>query len=211
MESDFKKNTIILSTAYFGNIDYWKIINDSEHLLIDVNEHFEKQTQRNRTNILTSNGTLALSIPLVKWKNHTSTKDIKISYTENWQTKHWRSIFTAYNNSPFFQFYKDSLYEFFNKKKHTFLIDFNAELFIFLCEKLKIEKKIDFTEKPIDSTSYYTFKHFSSRKKNIYFDYKKYYHVFEFKENDLGKLSMLDLLFNNGPDALKYLSLGNSN
>jgi hypothetical protein len=206
MEENFKKNTIILPTAYFGNIDYWKIINESHYALIDINEQFKKQTQRNRTTILTSNGTLVLSIPLAKWKNHTLTKDIKISYTENWQAKHWRSIFSAYNNSPFFQFYKDSFYDFYNKKKHTFLIDFNAELFNRLSEKLKIQKNIVTTQISKESTNTIDYRELLSGKINTYFEYKKYFQVFEFKENDLGKLSILDLLFNTGPDAAKFLS-----
>ena len=122
-----KIKTGILPTAYLPPIQYLSVISNYDNVLIEQCETFRKQTIRNRCNIYTSNGMLSLIIPLKERRNHSVTKDIKISYDSNWQVIHWRSIESAYSNSPFFEFYKDEFINFYNSK-FEFLIDFNFSI-----------------------------------------------------------------------------------
>ena len=121
---------ILVSTSYLPSIQYFgKIVNASE-IWIEAMENFPKQTLRNRCFIYAANGPLCLTIPVVKkQKPFQATKDILIDYTYSWQKIHWRSLVSAYNSSPYFQYYDYILEPFYNKKT-KFLFDFNNELII---------------------------------------------------------------------------------
>ncbi|NUM51320.1 MAG: WbqC family protein [Flavobacteriales bacterium] len=205
MESDIKENTIILPSAYFGSLEYWKLMASENPVLIDGYEPFRKQTLRNRTHILTPNGIQILSVPLQHRKNNTRLKDIKICYAENWQIKHWRSIVSAYNNSSYFEFYKDYFWPFYEKEKFRYLIDYNEEIQKILLKITKTDKQILFSNKPIEIKQENDFRKILSKKENTLFELKDYTHVFDAKVPQRGKLSILDLLCNIGPEARCFL------
>jgi hypothetical protein len=166
----------------------------SERITIEAFETYKKQTCRNHCDIYGPNGKQRLSIPVIKVNgNHTLTKDVRISYTQAWQKVHWRSIETAYNNSPFFLFYRDHLEPFFFKK-FDFLLDFNTKLLEVLFNIFRIEKQIDLTDH-YEKPPVIPF--------NLIFP--SYIQVFSEKSGFQPNLSAIDLLFNLGPEAGEYL------
>ena len=166
----------------------------SDEVVIETCETYRKQTTRNHCDIYGPNGRLKLSIPVIKVNgNQTLTKDIRISYSQNWQQIHWRSIETAYNNSPFFLFYRDNFEPFF-QKRFDFLMDLNTGLLDVVFTLLRIEKEIKFTD------------HFENRTLvNSAISFPSYTQVFESRSGFLDDLSIVDLIFNLGPEAGRYL------
>ncbi len=200
---------LILSTSYLPPIEYFTSIINSKEVIIEKKESYKKQTYRNRCEIYGSNGKLNLSIPIIKVNGHnTKTEDIQISYTENWQKNHWRAIESAYNSSPFFLYYKDDLIKFFNEK-HENLINFNYDLLMVLFEILEIKSKVKFSNKFIKNydENYIDKRNLISPKNNTN-NYKKfpaYTQVFDTKHGFIPNLSIIDLIFNEGPGAIDYL------
>src|SRR5688500_13554879 len=98
-------HSVVLSTAYWPNLPYFYYLLNSEKVFVEHHEHYHKQSFRNRTKILTANGVLELSIPVVKKYDKEIINTIEISYAEAWQIKHWRAISSSYKNSPYFEFF----------------------------------------------------------------------------------------------------------
>jgi hypothetical protein len=185
----------LFSTAYLPSVSYIAECLQSDNVNIEAFETYKKQTCRNHCHIYGPNGKQKLSVPVIKVNgNHTLTKDIRISYFQIWQKVHWRSIETAYNNSPFFLYYRD-YFEPFYVKKFDFLLDFNTKILEVLFIIFRIEKEIDFTDH---------FENPSIEEKNLFFP--SYTQVFEARSGFLPNLSIIDLLFNLGPEAVEYLN-----
>jgi hypothetical protein len=201
------KNTqqLITSIIPFANSYYWAALLKAKTVLLDPNEHYEKMSFRNRYYIATAHGEQCLSIPLKSGRNQrTAMKEVQISYAENWQQQHWRTIYSAYNRSPYFEFYKDELEQLFSKK-HERLLDFNLASLEWLQQKLQLELTIEFTQhyqKDIALAA-----DLRRMKPQIQPDisFPHYYQVFEERNGFLPNLSLLDLLFNEGRLAGKYL------
>ncbi len=198
---------IILSLLYLPPIEYFAWILNADSYKLELHENYFKQTYRNRCHIYTANGLLALSIPVHKTTgNHTLISDIEISYMDNWQINHWRAIESAYNKSPFFLYYQDDLKKFYTKT-WKYLYEFNTALTECLLKKLKLNSIVNFTESfvpiiDIEKDLRYCI-HPKEESKHIVFP--KYYQVFESKHNFIPNLSIIDLLFNEGPESLQYL------
>jgi hypothetical protein len=196
---------ILLSTAYFPSAEYFSLIKNADKVFIEQHENYIKQTYRNRCKILTSNGVLKLSIPVMKGPGlKIQLKEIVIDYSKRWQQVHLRVITSAYSRSPYFQFYSDNLWKIL-LKNHRFLIDLNEELLNKCLEFLNINKCILHTslfqpelELPED------FRYRISPKKGSGFTSRPYIQVFGDSEF-VGGLSILDLLFNMGPEAEGYI------
>ncbi len=180
----------------------------ADKVLIEAHETYPKQTYRNRCKIMTANGILPLSIPVTKIEGGaTKTKDIEIFYNEPWQRLHQRSIDAAYSNSPFYLYYKDELDVFFNQK-YRFLLDFNMEiadtLFKLLGKTVDFKPTTDYIHKPEGTTD---LRNSFSPKKEVREDqFKQYHQVFEERFGFKADLSILDLLFNEGPGALSAMN-----
>ena len=190
-----------LPTAYLPSIAYFQEFLRSDFLL-EVNESYVKQTFRNRCEILTSNGIQQLSIPVVHGKGKKlKTKEVEIDYSTNWQTLHSRAIKTAYASSPYFEDYFLELNSIINKN-HQFLIDKNTELLYFLCKSLDIKiELIESTEFVLNNENVLT-RNFLERNIDIGFIYQQ---VIGFSSEFVSNLSMVDLLFNEGPIARNRL------
>jgi len=196
------EKNIVLSTAYLPPVDFFKSAGGFSLCIIDPIELYQKQSYRNRTYIYSPNGIQPLIIPILRPYN-IAVKDVKIDYKMEWQRNHWRAIQTAYNNSPFFEFYQDYFAPFFNQKT-PFLYDFNFEL-IQLCNKLLKNDTTTFrTTKPNESFEIKNSENLHPKRPSIY-SYKPYNQVFNDKFGFIQNLSILDLLFNVGPDSFSYI------
>ena len=198
----------LFSTAYFPPISYVAAMLDKPVVLVEQYETFPKQTYRNRAVVATANGLLPLSVPVVRTNgNHTYTKDMDICYNENWTAKHWRAIESAYNSSPYFLYYKDDVEAILNKKHRT-LLELNMHILAFVFKKLKVTKEIilstDFVTAGAGADIEDYRNRFSPKNKEI-IQLSPYDQVFEDRFGFVPNLSILDLLFNMGPDSLGYL------
>ena len=202
----------LLSSTYFGPIQWYQKLNRYDECLIERHESFIKQTYRNRMLIPTTNGPLSLTIPT----NHDislSMKDIRISDHANWRHVHWNALLSAYGESPFFEYYQDDIRPFY-EKKYEFLFDFNMETTEKMIELLDIRPKISITEAYIQSKELKEedeikdFRDTIRPKKPLpdaEFAPKRYYQVYGQKHGFLPNMSILDLLFNEGNEAIFYL------
>ena len=194
-------NQIILPTSYFGPIPYYSILVKSDYYVLEKHENFIKQTVRSRCIINSSSGKLNLSIPRIR-KNSSKTKikDIRICYNEPWQKIHLKSIITCYNSSPFFDYFKEKISEIFDVKE-KFLIDFSLKSHLLVMDFLKLNQTINYTKffENINNSTDYRNYGFCSKQ-----DYK--YDQVYFTKNDFIKdLSILDLIFNLGPESIDFL------
>jgi hypothetical protein len=198
---------VLLSTAYLPPVPYFAIMANAGEVVVEQYETYRKQTFRNRCEIYSANGKIPLIIPVHKPSgNHTMTKDILVSRDENWQTLHWRAIKTAYANSPFFLYYQDELQPFFEKKT-TGLLDFNTKLIQAILEMIGLKIKISYTTDFIvgqDEVLDYRWK-ITPKKPFDEFPAKEYYQSFNEKHGFISNLSIIDLLFNLGPETGEYL------
>ena len=202
----------LLSSTYFGPIQWYQKLNRYDECLIERHESFIKQTYRNRMIIPTTNGPLSLTIPT----NHDislSMKDIRISDHANWRHVHWNALLSAYGESPFFEYYQDDIRPFY-EKKYEFLFDFNMETTEKMIELLDIRPKISITEAYIQSKELKEedeikdFRDAIRPKKPLpdaEFAPKRYYQVYGQKHGFQPNMSILDLLFNEGNEAIFYL------
>ena len=188
---------VLLPTAYWGSIAYQAYLLQHD-CLIDVNEHFVKQSIRSRCQILGANKPLTLNVPRVrKSSSKTAVKDLYINYDHPWQKEHWQSLMSAYRSSPYFEYYEDELAPLYEEKANT-LLELNTRIQHKLFELLSINKELQFT------TSYQKeFEGLDLRSHHFVTDCPSYTQVFgtDFTPN----LSILDLLFNEGPNSETYL------
>jgi len=207
-----KNSKIILTTSFFAPIQYYCKIVQYPEIVIEQWENYSKQSYRNRCNILGANGILPLSIPVVKATNKKMlTKDVKITYETNWQKLHWKGIEAAYKSSPFYEYYIDDFERFFTQK-WDYLLEYNNEIQKEIFGILEIEPNIEFTDDFINfgTSEFVDFREIihpkaSKSVKDNAFTANQYTQVFGNKFGFIENLSILDLIFNLGPDSLNYL------
>ena len=199
---------IIIHPTYFPNIAHFVALTKANDVTFEVDDNFLKQTYRNRTYIYGANGKLALNIPVIHTqKNRQKYRDVKIFNDTKWQELHWKSLLSAYRTSPFFQFYEDELQPLFSMKTE-YILDYNLKCFEVVCECLQLDLKISKSEdyhKTIENTDDYRFLVNAKKEQPQSFD--TYTQVFNEKHGYIPNLSILDLLFNEGPNAVNYLEL----
>ncbi|OCK52100.1 hypothetical protein BA768_14340 [Chryseobacterium sp. CBo1] len=195
---------ILLPVFYLPSISWFsEFLNAENEVTFEQFENFPKQTYRNRANIYGANGKLSLIIPI----NHNGNrvyKDIEISYRENWQNLHWKSIKTAYQSSPYFEFYEDKLKKIFETKEKS-LLDFNIKSIKIILDILKTEKAYSLNEEYIKNPEQINFRERFSAKTLTEYEMTEYYQTFSDKMGFLADLSILDLICNKGPESLTYI------
>ena len=209
--------TALLSSTYFGPVQWYQKLNRYEACLIERCDRFIKQTYRNRCIIAATGGRQALTVPIVHDEGDMLMRDVRISDHGNWRHLHWNALLSAYGESPFFDFYADDLRPFY-EKRWAFLFDFNMEIMQKMCELLDIEPRVSTTDEyvflPENKGSEVTDAGIMDFRDAIRpkhplpdaeFEPQEYYQVYALKHGFQSNLSILDLLFNEGPEAVLYL------
>ena len=199
--------TVFLSSAYLAPVEYYTKLLAYDKVFIEQHDHYMKQTYRNRCTIAAPDGELALSIPTVKPDTlKCQTKDIRISDHGNWRHLHWNALVSAYNMSPFFEYYADDFAPFY-EKKYEFLLDFNEELRRLVCDLLDMQPAVVYTEhyEPEVANDFRETIRPKHEGEDPAFRPEPYYQVFREKFGFLPNLSIADLLFNMGPEGLVTL------
>lgn len=203
-----QNNNILISTAYFPPISYLRAILQSDVVTIEQYENFVKKTYRNRCRILSANGLINLTVPVVEAnRRKVLLRDVKIDYSTNWQKQHFKSIASAYNSSPFYEYLIDDFALFFNKE-YTFLFDLNQQIFEKIFETLEIDPEIQFSTTYEVTSSKSDLRSILQLKKedeNQYVSGREYIQVFSDKHGFQKNLTILDLIFNLGGQAYSYL------
>lgn len=198
-----KSDSILLSTAYLPNLAYLSHVLQADKIVLEQCENFVKQTYRNRCEILSSTGKLSLSIPLIKQADKEIILGKRISYAENWQLQHWRSITSAYKNSPYFEYFEDEFKPFYTEQ-FEFLFDYNFQLLQKVLHILRIKKNIEFTGSFEVNPTVKDCRKLSDKHPQGTI-IKPYYQVFSDKLGFTPNLSCLDILFNEGLQSIELL------
>lgn len=197
-------NKILLPIFYLPPISWFSVFLDPENeITFEQFENFPKQTYRNRAVIYGANGKLPLIIP-IKHTGKRELKDIEISFAEDWQKLHWKSIKTAYQSTPYFEYYEDKLKTIFDEKVDS-LIEFNLKALKVVLNILKTEKEYILTEEYFKNPESKDFRETFSAKSESETVFPEYYQSFSAKNGFLKDLSILDLICNIGPESLTYI------
>jgi hypothetical protein len=196
---------ILLSTAYFPPVEYFSLISKADEVVIEREENYLKQSYRNRCYILSSHGPQLLTVPVYLGSQHkTAIKEIRIDYSKRWQQVHLRALQASYSSSPYYQFYFENI-ESVISKRIDLLIDLNMILMELLLKMLKLKQKISYsTHFEPQGVSENDNRYNISPKKPSAFRGKEYMQVFGNSEGFTPGMSILDLLFNLGPEAINY-------
>ena len=208
-------DSILLHPAYFGPISQYVAMLKAGRLVFENEDNYQKQTYRNRMYIYDSNGKLLLNIPIKHRSSllnqpkmpgkHQKYKEVQIESDFDWQTQHWRALKASYQTSPFFEFYEDELYPLYHTS-FKYLIDFNYASLEFISEALQLDleygKTSEYQKSPENLTDLRNLIKFKGQSN---FENKPYTQVFQEKYGFLPDLSIVDLLFNEGPNSVEYL------
>ncbi len=198
---------VILNSVYLGNIQYYAAIKNADEVIIEVCDHYEKQSYRNRCEIYGANGLLKLIIPLERRGKRIPVNSIKMDNEQRWRHEHWRSLASAYRSSPYFEYYEDHFEPFF-KKEYERLSEFNQLLQEKILTLLQIDTPITYT------TEYHkNYEGYLDLREKIHPRHKPmeqippegYTQVFEDKCGFIPNLSIVDLMFNEGPRGVLLL------
>ena len=203
--------SVLLSSTYFGPIQWYQKLHRMP-CIIEQHDHFVKQTYRNRCVIATANGTQTLTVPIERYDGtKCAMRDIRISDHGNWRHLHWNALVSAYGETPFFEFYADDLRPFF-EKRHTFLFDLNLDIMHTMCQLLDVRPQVTLSEQyivlPSEDDAVVDFREAIRPKHPLPdadFNPTPYYQVRAQRHGFLPNLSILDLLFNEGPEGIFYL------
>ncbi|WDF46789.1 WbqC family protein [Chryseobacterium sp. KACC 21268] len=197
-------NKILLPIFYLPPISWFSVfLNPESEITFEQFENFPKQTYRNRALIYGANGKLPLIIP-IKHTGKREFKDTEISYVEDWQKLHWKSIKTAYQSTPYFEYYEDKLKKIFGEKVES-LVEFNLKALKVILEILKTEKDFTLTEEYFKTPESANYREKFSAKAESENEFPEYYQSFSAKNGFLKDLSILDLICNIGPESLTYI------
>ncbi len=198
--------SILLHPTYFPSLAHFTAIAKADTVEFEVEDNYQKQTYRNRTYIYGANGKLLLNVPVKhSHNNRQKYKDVKIANDENWRDLHWKSLQSAYRTSPFFEFYEDEFQPLF-EKKHSFILDYNFECLNLVLECLQLDLNYSkTTEYNKDVSPLTDYRNLVNARKEPSFPFDEYTQVFGNKYGFISNLSILDLLFNEGTNALNYL------
>ena len=199
-------NRILIHPSYFPSIAQMAAMVQSSHVVFEDDDNYQKQTYRNRAFIAHSNGALLLNIPILHSKNGVKikTKDVKVENSFPWQYHHLKSIQTAYRSSPFYEYYEDEFSSLFTDKVGS-LFEHNMKIHHLLCELIDIEIPFSFSKEYMKDPKETDYRFLINAKAKLQYTFPPYHQVLEERHGFLENLSILDLLFNEGPNTITYL------
>ncbi len=206
MEKIQEKIPLLIEIQCFGNVFFWAHVVKNQQVFFEQHEHFQKSGYRNRYHVLGANGVLTLSVPVVGGREIRGfTKDVQIDNSQNWQKDHWKTLESCYNKSPFFYHYAPGLQPLY-RQNFVRLWDFNLMAFAWTVNQLKCPVSHHFSESYQKNPLPGTFVDLRGKFKTsgrTDFNHSAYFQVFPvaFQQN----LSILDILFNLGPESSSYL------
>ena len=183
-----------LPMGYLAPVAWYAAVATADAVVVEQYEHYVKQTWRNRCRIAMPDGPQDLVVPVVAAPNHTPMRDIRISDHGNWRHHHWNALRTAYGKSPFFEYYADDFAPFY-ERRITFLADFIEDLWLTTASLIDIETPVVRSECYAGATDF----------EALPVPTRPYYQVFSQRLGFLPNLSIVDLLFNMGPESILYL------
>lgn len=197
---------LLLPYTYLGPIRYYSSIVQHKNIVLEGHENFPKQTYRNRCTIYGANGPLNLIVPVEHKSGERSMGIKRISYQENWQKLHWKSLETAYRSSPFFEYYEDEFSDIL-MKQHELLIDLNTQLMTLVLKILDIEMDSSNTSSYKEEFDGLDLREDFAPNADLAdkVDFQRYPQVFEDRHGFIPNLSIVDLIFNQGPGSKDYL------
>lgn len=198
--------SILLHPTYFPSIVQMAAMVQAKEVVFEMDDNYQKQSYRSRTYIAHSNGKLLLNIPIKHSKDGSKqkTKDVVIENSFPWQVQHWKSLESAYRTSPYFEFYEDDLKPLFFKPASS-LFDFNLEALNLICELLDLNIDNTFTTEYFKNPPQQDLRYLVNPKLKTDFKMDSYFQVLTEENEFLPNLSILDLLFNEGPNSVMYL------
>ena len=198
---------ILIHPNYFPNIHQFRQIIKANNILFEVSDNYQKQTFRNRTYIYGANGKLGLFIPVIHThKNRELFKDVKISYDSNWMDLHLKSLESAYRSSPYFEYFEDDFIKLYSEKE-KFLADFNIKCIKLISNLLDLDLDFKISNEYVKKTNdIIDLRDLSNARKEKKIETPKYIQVFESKHGYLNNLSILDLIFSEGPNSVLLMS-----
>ncbi len=214
--------TALLQTTYFGPVQWYQKLKRYDHCVIEQYDSYQKQTYRNRCVIATANGLQALTVPVEVGGKKEEVREVRISDHNQWRRVHWNALQSAYSESPFFEYYADDIRPFF-EQKYDFLIDFNEAIRQKMCELLDIETSVSYSSGfrvhgsgfrvhgsgfRVQGSGFKDFReviHAKHPQDDPDFQPRSYWQVFQHRYGFQPNLSILDLLFCMGPEAVFYL------
>ena len=198
---------ILIHPNYFPNIHQFTQIIKANNILFEVSDNYQKQTFRNRTYVYGANGKLGLFIPVIhSHKNRELFKDVKISYESNWMDLHLKSLQSAYRSSPYFEYFEDDFIKLYSEKE-KFLADFNIKCIRLISSLLDLDLVYKISGEYVEKTNdIIDLRDLSNARKEKKIDTPKYIQVFESKHGYINNLSILDLLFSEGPNSVSLIT-----
>ena len=195
----------LFSLHYLPQVKYLQALLKADEIFFEMQEHFQRQTYRNRAEIYTADGLHKLIVPM----DHTSgnkerrvMRDLRIAYNDNWQLQHQRTIQSAYQSSSYYEYFEDEFVKLF-EKKYEFLIDLNFAALEMIFGFLKQPFQYTLTEEYFKSPELPDLREaFTNNDHRLHLEY---YQVFQARKGFIGNLSCIDMLFNCGPQKLKEL------
>ena len=198
---------VLIHPTYFPSISHFVAMSQADTIVFEMEDNFQKQTNRNRTYIYSPNGIQLLNIPVKHATQvHQKTKEVRIENDFHWQKLHFKSLEAAYRSSPFFEYFEDDIQPFF-EKKHTFLMDLNLESLELISKCMRVKFEFETTTEyfhEVNTNQILDYRILANGKKDNS-QFEPYPQVFQEKQGFLNNLSILDLLFNEGKFALDYL------
>jgi hypothetical protein len=203
---------VLIDSQYLPCLEYFRQILQADTIYLEAYENFQKQSYRNRCRILTTNKIDTLSVPILKSNSKILIQEVEIDYTQPWQKIHWRAIQSAYGKAPYFEYFADYFRKLYDKKPR-FLWDLNLEAMTVCLKLLRVEKEILFTTEYNKDAGIHVKETIDMRslvhpKKQGEMAEVKYPQVFgrDFVPN----LSIIDLIFNEGPNGKALLKQGSN-
>jgi len=203
--------TVYLTSAYLAPVSYYVRLLACDKVWVEQHDHYVKQTYRNRCHIASPNGRLALSIPIEKAAPDCEMKDIRISSHYRWQHLHWNALVSSYGQTPFFDYYADDFRPFYEGTRYAFLMDLNEALCRLVCRLIDLDPVMARTDAylKVPAAGEVDDRQAIHPKKEAaddpFFCPQPYYQVFQQRFGFLPDLSIVDLLFNMGPESLLIL------